>query len=538
MTGFAVCGAIYDITDVGGTVKAFESMSIVLAVSRFFLALQYAIVLGYVRKYEKVIAPLVLTIAIEFVAAAIFLGTFWGFPRTAVVTGDKTTYTVPRTYTVWYVMIAVEACAVIIVSCIWRFVSFKHTHLVERIGLLSLIVIGEGIIGMSKSVSKILMYAAEIRASDVATIIAAVLLIYFLWVLYFDQIEHDRFGTIRQQIWALFHFPLHMAILLTVEGNTALILWNTVNRNLEGFIKFYPLADNKNYTELSKIFKSQADLVNWVNKAVKALDSRYKDGTLKKSVDYQSYIYEMTNVTATFGTDEWARTQATIISDLWATLESFVFASFGLKNSVDAKKSSSLTDYDHLNAYYYTINTIMTYFYTGAGAVLLCLAAMYFLGKKRKTGTEWGSIAVRVVIGCCVPLTILSQFVNVVKNSSTWFNNSPLIIPVVVLAFGVVIFFDELLLWFHNRRADRLFPPHNEEEPAEEEQMLFKGDHASSVAPTPAMHGSVGFAPTNMQASYAYKGADAYQDSPAMHQQSPPLYAPGSEPAPVQPTHQ
>lgn len=53
---------------------------------------------------------------------------------------------------------------------------------------------------------------------------------YFIWVLYFDQIEHDRFGTIRQQIWAILHFPLHVAILLTVEGGSALILWNIIKR--------------------------------------------------------------------------------------------------------------------------------------------------------------------------------------------------------------------------------------------------------------------------------------------------------------------
>lgn len=55
---------------------------------------------------------------------------------------------------------------------------------------------------------------------------------YFIWVLYFDQIEHDRFGTIRQQIWAILHFPLHVAILLTVEGGSALILWNIIKRYL------------------------------------------------------------------------------------------------------------------------------------------------------------------------------------------------------------------------------------------------------------------------------------------------------------------
>lgn len=89
---------------------------------------------------------------------------------------------------------------------------------------------GEGIIGMAKSVSQILQTSRETSSSDIGNIIAAVLLIYFIWVLYFDQIENERFGTIRQQIWAILHFPLHVAILLTVEGAASMIIWNILSR--------------------------------------------------------------------------------------------------------------------------------------------------------------------------------------------------------------------------------------------------------------------------------------------------------------------
>lgn len=139
-----------------------------------------------------------------------------------------------------YALACLEALAVIAFSCYWRVVSFRHTHLVERIGLLTLIIMGEGIIGMTKSVSTILQTASSVGASDIGTIVAAVLLIYFIWVLYFDQIEHDRFGTIRQQIWAILHFPLHVAILLTVEGSTTLILWNIIKNISDWLFEWLP----------------------------------------------------------------------------------------------------------------------------------------------------------------------------------------------------------------------------------------------------------------------------------------------------------
>lgn len=59
-------------------------------------------------------------------------------------------------YVVWYIVMAVESCVVIAISSIWRMLSFKKTHLMERMSLLTLIVIGEGAIGVTKTVSRLM----------------------------------------------------------------------------------------------------------------------------------------------------------------------------------------------------------------------------------------------------------------------------------------------------------------------------------------------------------------------------------------------
>jgi len=71
----------------------------------------------------------------------------------------------------------VEAIIVITISCLWRVVSFKYTHLIERIGLLTLIIMGEGIIGITRSISEIVNNTNIISANLIGTIIAAGLLI-------------------------------------------------------------------------------------------------------------------------------------------------------------------------------------------------------------------------------------------------------------------------------------------------------------------------------------------------------------------------
>jgi low temperature requirement protein LtrA len=59
-------------------------------------------------------------------------------------------------YVVWYIVMILEAAAVLTISSFWRMLSFKKTHLMERMSLLTLIVIGEGAIGVTKTVSRLM----------------------------------------------------------------------------------------------------------------------------------------------------------------------------------------------------------------------------------------------------------------------------------------------------------------------------------------------------------------------------------------------
>ena len=71
----------------------------------------------------------------------------------------------------------IEGLAVLLIAMTWRIVSFKYTHIVERLQLLTLIVIGEGIIGMIKSVASITKGQADNNSTELGSVIAAVLLL-------------------------------------------------------------------------------------------------------------------------------------------------------------------------------------------------------------------------------------------------------------------------------------------------------------------------------------------------------------------------
>lgn len=167
MTGFAIVGPIFNTNDEEKSSRAFRSLSLIMMVSRLILVVQYGTVLYFVKGYKRTILPVALVMATLFVTAIIFLGMTFAFgPHKGAHAQDG-----------WYITVVAEAFLVLAVSSQWRILSFKHTHLVERVGLLTLIILGEGIIGMTKSVTKIMQGTTVVTSSNIGMVICSVLII-------------------------------------------------------------------------------------------------------------------------------------------------------------------------------------------------------------------------------------------------------------------------------------------------------------------------------------------------------------------------
>src|SRR5438034_528318 len=106
--------------------------------------IQYGVVFAFslTKRYTKLFLPLLLCVVTFAVATGIFAG------MTPVFKPYQDS--LPGVYAIWWVVMLCEAVSIIAISSIWRILSFKKTHIVERMGLLTLIVIGEGAIGVTK----------------------------------------------------------------------------------------------------------------------------------------------------------------------------------------------------------------------------------------------------------------------------------------------------------------------------------------------------------------------------------------------------
>jgi low temperature requirement protein LtrA len=105
------------------------------------------------------------------IAAIIYLGTFFGFKK-----DGSSSYT----YITWYILAGIETILNVVVTSSWKVVSFKGTHLVQRMTLLTLIILGEGIIVICKSITAIVKNEKASTAWSAATIgavVAAVMIV-------------------------------------------------------------------------------------------------------------------------------------------------------------------------------------------------------------------------------------------------------------------------------------------------------------------------------------------------------------------------
>ena len=436
MVGFAVVGPGYSAEKASGSldnqssttpqlekkqIQTFQTLTLILMISRLILAGQYLVSLWWTKDYKKARLPLMAHVGTMFTTAMIFLGLYFAFP-------GKNGNRIPD---VWYAMIGIEAVVILFVSGQAKFLSLRRTCLVERLGLLTLIILGEGIIVLTSSVK-------NVRTSNgfppdvIGNIICAVVIIYFLWMLYFDQIETERVGTIRQQIWTMVHFPFHVCVILVVEGQRQLSTWRKV-LDLVGPYFNDLIADFA--------LPLQASTTLRVNETFSNLYEQFYDSEIPKP-DIAQWLADI-NVVAVnngTGTEEARATAEEALYQIISSGFSYIAQNFGTEVPKEAKKTGDKVD--ELNAIYNIFTTVYLYFFIGAGLTLILLASLFWLGKRRKSRGEYLSIGLRVLVGLGLAL-LSAMYVSLdddpSKGQDRYVNyfGSAWMLPTVVFAYGL-----------------------------------------------------------------------------------------------------
>jgi hypothetical protein len=111
---------------------------------------------------------------------------------------------IPGKYGLWYGSIALE-----IFVNVWfrnnKETSVAKSHLGERIGLLTLIVLGENVIGLVR------LLASESRVTLIVAEMMGVTILFGFFYIYFDDFSKDVLSEAKlNYLWIFSHFPLHL----------------------------------------------------------------------------------------------------------------------------------------------------------------------------------------------------------------------------------------------------------------------------------------------------------------------------------------
>lgn len=254
-------------------------------------------------------------------------------------------------------------------------------------------------------------------------------------MLYFDQVDNKRFGTIRQQFWALAHFPFHISLVLLMEGTARFITWRNAIEVVDLLIlRFEEIYSSSNDTlVLAEDFSAfSKDLL----KTVEADVGKF---------NVTQYIYDLA------AESEWDSEAAYVAVDgIFGTLINATFKFFKIqasKKDLSQKPKDSAVKPDPLTDLYNVLKVydlVFVYFFIAAGLTLIMMAILIALAKKGKCAGDYAAILLRLVVGCALAMI---SIVKINTAAQQRFLYSPWMLPSVLLGLFVVVVLDGIFGW-------------------------------------------------------------------------------------------
>jgi hypothetical protein len=253
-----------------------------------------------------------------------------------------------------------------------------------------------------------------------------------------------------------------VAILLTVEGSTTLILWNIIKNYSNSLTANLPCpacyGDIGAFDQTMGLLNSEK-LIDYLNETIIQFNENFKNSEISTLYNYTADLVALKNIPAPYNSTEWNDDAYLIETKIFFGVYDFLYAQFKIEApgsaTVEAGGSvedQTLSKINEASGLFNIFNTVFYYFFISAGAMLIVLAVMYWFGKNHKSRGEYASIVMRTVAGLALMVGLYAGTNTVLAGD---FDLSSWIIPTVVLSYFVVIVMDSLLVWHSNKTIGR-----------------------------------------------------------------------------------
>jgi hypothetical protein len=332
--------------------QALQILSLLFTVNRFVLGLQYCSTLYFVWRFPSCRMPFIITAASLFLTSAIFLGISFDFYTTHE----------NKAFAAWYFLSVFECLVSVQTAHKWDVVSFRNTYLIERMSCLTLIILGEGVIGLARSIVKTTTLGYVFSSAAIGSIIAAVLIIYLIYMLYFDNVPED-FNELRLRgAWTFLHIPFHIALVLVMEGMSQVLVWRQIVDYLN--VLFAPILNDLAISAPQEEFYQ-----SWNETVSTVIETFDIDADSQNTLqDALQYLVPNSNYTYDQMSDAANTAQATIFQ--------VVFDGYGF-TSPDPVSLAGFPE--SLSTYSEVFQLVFVYWFVSAGLLLVILSLMAFL---------------------------------------------------------------------------------------------------------------------------------------------------------------
>ncbi|KAH7353431.1 hypothetical protein B0T11DRAFT_117630 [Plectosphaerella cucumerina] len=384
----------------------FQTFSIIIMVSRLCIALQYGVIMWHTRKYKVTFLPLTIMVAINIVAAAIYLGVSFRFA-----------YKNSDVFMFWYGVAAVEILITMGLSIYYNVLSFRGTHLLSRISLLTLIIFGEGVAQACGKITDIVDVGShrEWTGATVGVVAAGIGISYVIFMLYFDWMPTWEINEWRQLAWSLLHYPVHLSMTMFVEGIAQLIL-------------YWKCVENINHVGAGIGGRATAFLQNLVD-TEESIPDRFPKlaNYLYDEIHNFSRLYE-----PTYTDTQWALNESTVLiaqidpesttenpleqlskylNAIFVCLENSLYQSYEvdfIEDTVEAFNTTEIheqfenstyfdwaiaQEYDHASRVRERFKIVFQYTFI-CGGIFFAFATLLYMVARRKKWTPWAAAGV------------------------------------------------------------------------------------------------------------------------------------------------
>ncbi|CAL5867848.1 uncharacterized protein PFLUO_LOCUS2069 [Penicillium psychrofluorescens] len=385
MVGFASAGTRFTTRMHQDNIWVFQSLSLILAGSRMVLAIQYAINVGFLYgRFRTAAKGIAVTAAILWTTSLLYLGMYFVFSNAHLFH--------TRIWTVWFILFGAEMWAVMGVSCISPGIEFQDTHLNVRMGLLTLIIIGEGVISVTRIVNKTVRPGGWTKWSFVH-ILGVTTNVYLLWQAYFDLSARGKMRKRAQHAWAQLHFPFHVALILLLEGSQILALTLDVTLKLKYLGETIQFACEEPRPDPNKA-------VGLIRSTIADMEIPFSRGATQEWAAISSLLDELAQnplchepeLRPNFLYSE------DLINDLMGNVTAALFSSMGITPTVKGD-ISRLNNEELLQMYMKVLAFVYEYFFTVASLCMCLFAAFLALTRRHRQPLLLGlSIGTRILL--------------------------------------------------------------------------------------------------------------------------------------------